>query len=93
MITWFCVCSYKLREVKSCSKTFWIVHNQKWVWPLWSHESNFFFDFFACLYKFRKAKSWFHNVLVGEVNFSVAFYDVKLLNEFNYLKNELMNLR
>ena len=48
-------------------------------------------DFFACSYKFRKAKSYFNNYLVVMVKNGEGLIDHRTAKQV-YLTNDLMNL-
>ena len=55
---------------------------QKWVWSLWSQDTNITASqeesginkFFACCYKFKKAKSYLNNFWVGLVKNSCGYF-------------------
>ena len=87
-----CKCRYKLILIEK--KYVCVIKN---VWPLWSRHSKIavfqeWIDeinwFFACWYKFRKAKKYLSDCWVGVVKNGGGFLG---LGTLLYLKNEFMN--
>ena len=100
-ISWFFACRYRFINIKSWSKMYWMsmIKNRcgqsghrtlslkLTLSQIWTDRINWFF---ACWYKFREAKSWFNDSLVGLVKNGSELLVYDNLNL--YLKNWLINL-